>query len=127
MARIKPNIDVLSKVGNKYRQDFKKLVLKVNTDTFLYETNPTDLELINGIFFRLYLRDKKFIEETLIVDMPSDYIDVSLFGVRQAQTRYNVEIVGNDIVIAFTENITRIPQDVVVTDFKIKGKITEVA
>jgi hypothetical protein len=127
MARIKPNIDVLSKVGNKYRKDFKELVLKVNTDTFLYETNPTDLELINGIFFRLYLRDKKFIEETLIVDIPSDYIDVSLFGVRQAQTRYNVEIVGNDIVIAFTENITRIPQDVVVTDFKIKGKITEVA
>jgi hypothetical protein len=127
MARIKPNIDVLSKVGNKYRQDFKELVLKVNTDTFLYETNPTDLELIDGIFFRLYLRDKKFIEETLIVDIPSDYIDVSLFGVRQAQTRYNVEIVGNDIVIAFTENITRIPQDVVVTDFKIKGKITEVA
>jgi hypothetical protein len=127
MARIKPNIDVLSKVGNKYRQDFKELVLKVNTDTFLYEANPTDLELINGIFFRLYLRDKKFIEETLIVDIPSDYIDVSLFGVRQAQTRYNVEIVGNDIVIAFTENITRIPQDVVVTDFKIKGKITEVA
>ena len=127
MARIKPNIDVLSKVGNKYRQDFKELVLKVNTDTFLYETNPTDLELINGIFFRLYLRDKKFIEETLIVDIPSDYIDVSLFGVRQAKTRYNIEVNGNDIVITFNENITRIPQDVNVTDFKIKGKITEVA
>jgi hypothetical protein len=127
MARIKPNIDVLSKVGNKYRQDFKELVLKVNTDTFLYETNPTDLELTNGIFFRLYLRDKKFIEETLIVDIPSDYIDVSLFGVRQAKTRYNIEVNGNDIVITFNENITRIPQDVNVTDFKIKGKITEVA
>jgi hypothetical protein len=127
MTRIKPNIDVLSKVGNKYRQDFKELVLKVNTDTFLYETNPTDLELTNGIFFRLYLRDKKFIEETLIVDIPSDYIDVSLFGVRQAKTRYNVEVDGNDIVITFNENITRIPQDVNVTDFKIKGKITEVA
>jgi hypothetical protein len=127
MTRIKPNIDVLSKVGNKYRQDFKELVLKVNTDTFLYETNPTDLELTNGIFFRLYLRDKKFIEETLIVDIPSDYIDVSLFGVRQAKTRYNIEVNGNDIVITFNENITRIPQDVNVTDFKIKGKITEVA
>jgi hypothetical protein len=126
MARIKPNIDVLSKVGNKYRQDFKELVLKVNTDTFLYETNPTDLELIDGILFKLYLRNKKFIEETLIIDIPSDYIDVSLFGVRQAQTRYNVEVVGNDIVITFVENITRIPQDVNVTDFKIKGKITEV-
>jgi hypothetical protein len=127
MARIKPNIDVLSRFGNKYRQDFKELVLKVNTDTFLYETNPTDLELTNGIFFRLYLRDKKFIEETLIVDIPSDYIDVSLFGVRQAKTRYNIEVNGNDIVITFNENITRIPQDVNVTDFKIKGKITEVA
>jgi hypothetical protein len=126
MTRIKPNIDVLSKFGNKYRQDFKELVLKVNTDTFLYEANPTEIELINGVFFKLYLRNKKFIEETLIVDIPSDYIDISLFGVRQAQTRYNIEMVGNDIVITFTENITRIPQDVIVTDFRIKGKITEV-
>jgi hypothetical protein len=126
MARIKPNIDVLSKFGNKYRQDFKNLVLRVNTDTFLYEGNPTELELIDGIFFRLYLRDKKFIEEALIVDIPSDYVDVSLFGVRQAKTRYNIEVDGNDIVIAFNENITRLPQDVNVTDFKIKGKITEV-
>jgi hypothetical protein len=126
MTRIKPNIDVLSRFGNKYRKDFKELVLKVNTDTFLYETNPTELELIDGVFFRLYLRDKKFIEETLVVDVPSDYVDVSLFGVRQAQTRYNIVIVGNDIVITFNENITRIPQDVTITDFRIKGKITEV-
>jgi hypothetical protein len=127
MIRIKPNIDVLSKFGNKYRQDFKNLVLKVNTDTFLYEANPTEIELINNVFFKLYLRNTRFIEERLIVDIPSDYIDVSLFGVRQAQTRYNVEVVGNDIVITFVENITRLPQDVIVTDFTIKGKITEVA
>jgi hypothetical protein len=127
MIRIKPNIDVLSKFGNKYRQDFKDLVLKVNTDTFLYQANPTEIELINDVFFKLYLRNTKFIEERLIVDIPSDYIDVSLFGVRQAQTRYNVEVVGNDIVITFVENITRLPQDVIVTDFTIKGKITEVA
>jgi hypothetical protein len=126
MARIKPNIDVLSKFGNKYRQDFKELVLRVNTDTFLYEDNPTELELIDGIFFRLYLRDKRFIEEALVVDIPSDYVDVSLFGVRQAKTRYTINVSGNDIVITFNENITRIPQDVNVTDFKIKGKITEV-
>jgi hypothetical protein len=127
MTRIKPNIDVLSKFGNKYRQDFKELVLKVNTDTFLYQSNPTEIELINDVFFKLYLRNKKFIEERLIVDIPSDYIDVSLFGVRQAQTRYNVEVIGNDIVITFVENITRLPQDVIVNDFTIKGKITEVA
>ena len=126
MARIKPDIDVLNKFGNKYRQDFKDLVLRVNTDTFLYEGNPTELELIDGILFRLYLRDKRFIEEALVVDIPSDYVDVSLFGVRQAKTRYNIEVDGNDIVITFNENITRLPQDVNVTDFKIKGKITEV-
>jgi hypothetical protein len=60
------------------------------------------------------------------VDIPSDYVDVSLFGVRQAKTRYNIEVVGNDIVITFGEDITRIPSDVNVTDFRIKGKITEV-
>jgi hypothetical protein len=92
----------------------------------LYEGNPTELELIDGILFRLYLRDKRFIEEALVVDIPSDYVDVSLFGVRQAKTRYNIEVDGNDIVITFNENITRLPQDVNVTDFKIKGKITEV-
>ena len=126
MIRIKPNIDVLSKFGNKYRQDFKNLVLKVNTDTFLYQTNPTEIELINDVFFKLYLRNKKFIEETLIVDIPSDYIDISLFGVREAKSRYNVEISGNDIIVTFIEDITRVPQDVKITDFKIKGKITEV-
>jgi hypothetical protein len=88
--------------------------------------NPTELELINGVFFKLYLRNTKFIEETLVVDIPSDYVDVSLFNVRQAKTRYNIEVVGNDIVITFSEDITRIPSDVNVTDFRIKGKITEV-
>jgi hypothetical protein len=126
MTRIKPNIGILSSVGEAYRQEFKDLVLKVNTDTFLYEMNPTELELINGIFFKLYLRNTKFIEETLVVDIPSDYVDVSLFNVRQAKTRYNIEVVGNDIVITFSEDITRIPSDVNVTDFRIKGKITEV-
>jgi hypothetical protein len=126
MTRIKPNVGILSSVGEAYRQQFKDLVLKVNTDTFLYEMNPTELELINNVFFKLYLRNTKFIEETLVVDIPSDYVDVSLFGVRQAKTRYNIEVVGNDIVITFGEDITRIPSDVNVTDFRIKGKITEV-
>ena len=126
MTRIKPNIGILSSVGEAYKQEFKDLVLKVNTDTFLYEMNPTELELINGVFFKLYLRNTKFIEETLVVDIPSDYVDVSLFNVRQAKTRYNIEVVGNDIVITFSEDITRIPSDVNVTDFRIKGKITEV-
>lgn len=126
MTRSKPNIDSLSSVGKKYRQDFKDLVLKVNTDTFLYEFNPSELELLNNVFFKLYLRNKKFIEETLQVDVLSDYIDISLFGVRQPKTKYNIEVIGNDIIVTFVEDITRIPNDVIVTDFRIKGKIAEV-
>jgi hypothetical protein len=53
MTRIKPNVGILSSVGEAYRQQFKDLVLKVNTDTFLYEMNPTELELINNVFFKL--------------------------------------------------------------------------
>ena len=64
--------------------------------------------------------------DTLQVDVVEDYIDVYLYGVRQPQDRYTVTIVGNDIIITFVEDITRIPQDVVASDFKIKGKIVEV-
>jgi hypothetical protein len=72
------------------------------------------------------LRNKKFIIDTLVVDVIEDYIDVYLYGVRQPQDRYNVSIVGNDIIITFVEDITRVPQDVIASDFKVKGKIVEV-
>ena len=36
---------------------------------------------------------------------------------------YSVTDNGTDIVINFTENITRVPADIVNTDFSVKGKI----
>ena len=126
MSKIRPNINIAAGLGNRYRKNFRDLVLKVNRDTFLFEVQPNSIELLNNVFFQLVLQNKKFVIDTLQVDVVEDYIDVYLYGVRQPQDRYTVTIVGNDIIITFVEDITRIPQDVVASDFKIKGKIVEV-
>jgi hypothetical protein len=126
MARIKPNINIPAGLGKRYRKDFRELVLQVNTDTFLYEFQPNSIELLNNVFFQLFLQNKKFVIDTLKVDVIEDYIDIYLYGVRQPQNRYNVSIIGNDIIITFVENITRVPRDVIASDFRIKGKIVEV-
>lgn len=126
MSKNKPNINIAAGLGKSYRKNFRQLVLEVNRDTFLFEVEPNSIELLNNVFFQLFLRNKKFVIDTLKVDVDEDYIDVYLYGVRQPQDRYIVSIVDNDIVITFTEDITRVPQDVIASDFKIKGKIVEV-
>jgi hypothetical protein len=126
MARQLPNIVVGTSLKMRDRLGFKDFVLKVNTDTFLYEFQPTELEVINDTLFILYLRNKRFLIDDLQVDTTKDYIDIYLYGVRQPQDRYVVNVIGNDIVITFTESITRLPNDVDANDFRIKGKIAEV-
>jgi hypothetical protein len=126
MTRIIPNIEVGTTLKKRDRLGFKDFVLEVIVDTFLYEFQPTELEVINNTIFVLYLRNKRFIIDALQVDDVKDYIDIYLYGVRQPQDRYNVNVVGNDIIITFTESITRLPNDVVATDFRIKGKIAEI-
>lgn len=126
MAKRKPNINITGGTGTPYRQNFKDLVLKVNEDTLLYEFFPTEIEVLGDVFFKLYLRNKKFLEETLVVDTPEDYIDISLYGVVQPKNRYNVQISGNDIIVTFIEDITRLPKEVKGNDFKIKGKIVDI-
>ena len=71
-------------------------------------------------------RFKKFIKDILDVDNVKDYIDVYLFGVKQPQDKYNVVISGNNIVIAFISDVTRLPGELSVNDFEIKGKIAEI-
>lgn len=126
MTRIKPNINIPAGLGNRYRQNFRELVLKVNTDTFIFEVQPNSIELLNNVFFQLFLVNKKFVIDTLQVDAVKDYVSVFLFGVEQPQDRYTLSVVENDIIITFVENITRVPQDVRASDFRIKGKIVEV-
>lgn len=126
MAREIPNINGGNSLKVDDRAGFKDFVLQVNKDTFLYQFPPTEIEVKDDVFFTLYLRNKIFIVDLLLVDDVKDYIDIYLYGVKQPGDRYEVEVVGNDIIVTFTEDITRLPKEVSASDFEIKGKIAEV-
>ena len=102
-------------------------MLNVNTDTFIYQFNPTTISLDEtGKLFTLNLVNKRFIIDILEVDSFKDYINVYLFGVMQPQDRYEVSINNTDIIVNFISDITRLPAEVKETDFEIKGKIAEI-
>jgi hypothetical protein len=126
MARKKPNINVETTQLLRDRQSFKDFVLKINTDTFTYSYSPNVISVENDIFFTLTLLNKKFVFDILQVDDVRDYVDVYLFGVKQPSDRYNVQEVETNIIVTFTADITRLPNEVSASDFEIKGKIAEI-
>jgi hypothetical protein len=127
MGRKLPNISRANDLQKRNRLSFKEFVLNVNKDTFIYQFNPTSISLdTTGLLFTLNLNNKRFIIDILEVDSFKDYIDVYLFGVKQPQDRYDVIVDGNNIIVTFLVDITRVPADVNTTDFEIKGKIAEI-
>jgi hypothetical protein len=126
MSRVVPNINIDTTQKLRDRAGFKEFVLRVNTDTFTYSHKPNTISLENQTFFTLTLENKRFIFDILEVDDVTDSVDVYLFGVKQPQDRYNVEVVGNNIIVTFTADITRLPNQVSAADFEIKGKIVEI-
>ena len=76
-----------------------------------------------GFYLHLTLSNKKFIFQDVSVDSISDYVDIYLQGIKKTADTYSVIDNGTDIVINFTENITLRPEDIVNTDFSVKGKI----
>ncbi len=126
MGRTVPNIDIDTTQKLRDRAGFREFVLRVNTDTFTYSYNPNSISVENEIYFTLILQNKRFIFDILEVDDVRDYVDVYLFGVKQPQDRYSVEVSGNNIIVTFVADITRLPQEVNATDFEIKGKIAEI-
>ena len=83
----------------------------------------------------------RFNYEDLQVDNAYDYIDVHLYGVKQDKSKYNVKLFDGDgteltsgqyasgskeIRMIFGEDITRVPLDVPLDAFTIKGKIVEI-
>jgi hypothetical protein len=127
MTRKLPNIDRANSLIKRDRTEFRNFVTNVITDTFIYSFNPTTIQLDGtGKLFTLNLLNKRFIIDILEVDNVKDYIDVYLFGVTQPQDRYEVVVDDTDIIITFTVDITRLPADVIRTDFEIKGKIAEI-
>jgi hypothetical protein len=126
MGRSTPNININTTQKLRDRAGFKQFVLKVNTDTFTYSYYPNEIEINDEIYFTLTLLNKKFIKDILEIDNVKDYIDVYLFGVKQPQDRYEVDWTDTDILVTFTADITRLPKEVKLTDFEIKGKIAEI-
>ena len=126
MGRTVPNIDVSATQKLRDRAGFKDFVLQVAKDTFIYSYNPTTIEVTDEIYFTLTLQNKRFIFDILELDNVKDYIDVYLFGVKQPQDRYTAMVSGNNIVVTFVADITRLPNEVRTTDFEIKGKIAEI-
>jgi hypothetical protein len=118
MSKGKPNI--VTPFNDKQR--FKDLVLEVISDTTIFTLIPDSISL-DGNLFTLTLLNKKFVFEDIKVDDLSDYVDVYLMGVKKTSDSYLVTDNGTDIVINFTKDITRVPQDIVVGDFAVKGKI----
>ena len=127
MSRKIPNINIDTTQKLRDRLGFKQFVLKVNSDTFIYTYIPNLISLDeSGRLITLTLLNKKFIFDILEVDNVKDYIDVYLFGIKQPQDKYGVESNGNNIIVTFTSDVTRLPNEVNTTDFEIKGKIAEI-
>lgn len=118
MSREKPNI--ITPFDDKQR--FKDLVQEVINDTTIFTHIPDSISLSGGLF-TLTLSNKKFVFENIKVDSSSDYVDVYLQGVKKTANNYSVTDNGTDIVINFSESITLRPEDIVSTDFSVKGKI----
>jgi len=124
MSRTKPNINIANASLPGDRAQLKSLILTAITDTFIYQYTPNEIQLDEtGNLFTLYLYNKHLIEDILQIDDYSQYVDVYLFGVKQPNSRYSVTFNDTDIIIQFNVGITRLPADVLNTDFLIKGKI----
>jgi len=124
--RRKPNILIDTTQKLRDREAFKEFVLQVNKETFVYQFRPTSISVSDSIYFTLNLNNKRFIVDILEVDNIKDYIDIYLYGVKQPQTRYDVNVEGNNIIVTFVADITRLPNEVSANDFEIKGKIVEI-
>ena len=118
MSRPLPNINIASTLKKRDRLGFKDFVLQVNTDTFVYQYTPNSIELTDGVYFTLYLTNKRFIFDILEVD--------NVNGVKQPQDRYDAIVTNTDIIITFVVDITRLPAEVTANDFEVKGKIAEI-
>jgi hypothetical protein len=124
-TRPRPHIEIGNITKRRDREFFRDFVLEVIEDTFIYEFTPTSISL-SGELFTLNLEGYRFVYEDLVVDNAIDYVDVYLYGVKQPKDRFQVTFDDNSITITFTESITRVPAEVVRTDFEIKGKIVEI-
>lgn len=146
---------VLDVITDTFTNEFEPTEISLNGSLFTVILGPvdytepadgdfTDDQFVTGSQVIGQPRDDiegyRFVNDELQVDNVEDYIDVYLYGVRQPQDRYDIEIYAtgsllptttttggmDEIRFVFTEDITRVPEDVVKGDWDIKGKIKEI-
>lgn len=152
MGRDVPDIYTGNTVKKRDRLAFKEFVIDVITDTFINEFTPTSSSL-DGELFTVFLGPSdsiegyRFLSDELQVDNVKDYVDIYLFGVRQPESKYEIELYAYnpqvlpleptliensstgaelEIRFIFNESITRVPEDVELIDWNIRGKIKEI-
>lgn len=126
MSRKTPNILIDTTQKLRDRLGFKEFVLQVNRETFSNIFIPDSISIENERFITITLNNKRFILDILEIDNIKDYIDIYLYGVKQPQNRYEVAVEGNNIIVTFVADITRLPNEVKAADFEVKGKIVEI-
>ena len=102
---------------------------------------PKDGNNDGDLLDRVDIEGYRFNYEDLQVDNAYDYLDVYLYGVKQDRSKYGVKLFdgagteltsgqfasgSKEIRMIFTEDITRVPTEVPLDAFTIKGKIVEI-
>ena len=120
----------IKKVPFNDRSRIKELVYEVFEDTLktTYSLiDGIDTMQLNGTLFTITLVNKKFEFEEIKIDNDKDYIDVYLQGLLKDPDAYDVIKSGNNIIITFNQSITYTPDEIIISDFSVKGKIVNIS
>ena len=120
----------IKKVPFNDRSRIKELVYEVFEDTLktTYSLiDGIDTMQLNGTLFTITLVNKKFEFEEIKIDNDKDYIDVYLQGLLKDPDTYDVIKSGNNIIITFNQSITYTPEEIIISDFSVKGKIVNIS
>jgi hypothetical protein len=125
--KVAPNIQ---KIPFNDRTRVKELIYEVFDDTFRrsYQLiGGTDVMVLRNLeLFTLTLVNKKFEFEELKFNNTKDYVDVYLQGILQEPSSYDVTTSGNNIIITFNQAIAYTPNEILISEFMVKGKLVDI-
>ena len=135
---------VLEVVKDTFINEFVPTSSSLDSDTqklFTLFLGSKDGNNDGDLLDRVDIGGYRFNYEDLQVDNAYDYLDVYLYGIKQDRIKYNVKLfdgVGTELTsgqyasgskeirMVFGEDITRVPLEVPLSAFIIKGKIVEI-
>jgi len=135
---------VLEVITDTFINEFTPTSSSLDADTqtlFTLFLGPKDGNTDGDLLDRVDINGYRFNYEDLQVDNAYDYLDIYLYGIKQDRSKYDVELYDGsgtqltsgqfasdtkEIRMIFTEDITRVPTEVPLDAFTIKGKIVEI-